>query len=728
MERYKGQIKNYKWNIRKKRSHHGKEHNQAFCDDVLTFDIETTSAWINEHGNIIRYRPGRSGDYWNDLEAVTLCYIWQFSVNDKVYYGRELWEFYDLLRDLPADVNYIIWVHNLSFEFHFLQNIFEKMEVFARQPHKPMKMAAEDFPHIEWRCSYMLTRLSLDNWGKSLGVHKLTGWLDYRKIRTPLTQLTERELAYAERDCIVVYIGILDYLKRYKNQWDIPLTQTGTVRREVKRMLLSDARYHKRIKKLVPRNAKQYKMLQQIFAGGYTHANRLHAGVVQEGHIEHYDFTSHYPTMLIAHKYPCSPWAYIGKKFPKQYNPEDNAYIFHVKFTRIQSTKYNTYIQTIKAAIQSCPYRSADCRCKWRSPKYDNGRLIRAYQVEIWLTEQDFETIKESYIWDSMEMLGVWKSRKDYLPKDFIEYILELYGNKTSLKDVTEEEQPGAPALYGQSKQYINSLFGMAVTSLIQSDVCYNQVDKSWRIAALNEDMVNQRLEELRRWNPRERRYFLSYSWGCWCTAYARRMLWVNLLKYDSRVLYADTDSLFVLGKCDFTEYNDFITNKLQEALEHYDLDVELMRPKDPKERKRQLGIFLPEENCIQFLTLGAKRYVERREDGKLYLTVSGINKEAVYCLKDDILNFADGFVFDKDFGSVHKSLLTYVYEQQPLIWPDGYRSDCQYGINMRPNGYHLHMTDEYKNLIRYNKLDPVALPGKFKNHMRGRFTLDENK
>lgn len=715
---YKGCLKDIQWNIRKKRSHKKDGECQYYIDDILTFDIETTSAWINEHGNIIRYHPGRSGDYWNNLKALSLCYLWQFSINDTVYYGRELYDFLNLIHELP-EANKIIWVHNLSFEFHFLQNLFNDMRIFARAPHKPMKVTFKNRQDLVFRCTYMLTRLSLDSWGKSLGIPKLTGWLKYNKIRTPITPLTDQELAYGERDCLVVYHGIKDYLKRYKNQWDIPLTQTGTVRRDVKKMLLSDPVYHRKIKKLVPHDAKEYKMLQRIFSGGYSHANRLHAGVVQQGLIEHYDYTSHYPTML-CFKMPMSPWAYLGKRVDfNKLNFDDNAYIFHLKFTRIESIKYNTYIQAMKSGLKNCPYSTSGCDCKWKYHSIDNGRVLRSWELDIWLTEQDWLTIKDCYKWADMEVLGVWKSRKDYLPKAFIEYILKLYGNKTTLKDVAGEED-----LYMQSKQYLNSLFGMAVTAILQSEVEFFNNSKDWHIQDLTAEDVNQRLKDLKDWSPRERRYFLSYSWGCWCTAYARRYLWINLLKYDHEVLYADTDSLFILGNCDFSDYNNMITKKLEDCCIHYGIDPELTRPKDPKGRKRQLGVFTKEPDCIEFLTLGAKRYCERREDGKLYLTVSGINKDAVYCLKDDINNFHDGFIFDKDFGSVHKSLITYVYDQPDIIFPDGYYCSYKYGINLRPNGYHLHMTDEYKKLIRYEMLDIEAAPDAFKNHMRGRFTL----
>lgn len=737
MEQYTGQLKGKEFKIRKVRNHHDKKKNKIFCDDIFTFDIETTSAWINDDQQIIRYHPGKSGDYWNNLQAVSLCYIWQFGYNETVYYGRELSDFRLVMEDLPKEARCIVWVHNLSWEFHFLQNIFDEMELFARMPHKPMKMVPADFPNIEFRCSYMLTRLSLDAWGKSLGVHKLTGAFDYNRIRTPKTELSEKILAYSEQDCIVVYHGIKEYLKRYETPDKIPLTQTGTVRQDVKKMLLKDQSYHKWIKKLVPHNAKEYSILQAVFAGGYTHANRLHAGMIVEaadnpdGVIEHYDFASHYPTMMAAFKYPSSPWAYLGHHMPKTVDYDNFAYIFHLRFTRIRARTYNTYIQDVKSVCKPCKYRREckECsRCRWSRSRKDNGRVISAYQLEIWVTEQDLLTIQETYEYDKMETLDVYRSRKQYLPKPFVDYVLKLYANKTMLKDVTEEEQPGAPDLYAQSKQYINSLFGMMVTALLMADVLYNQETKQWNIDTLTEEDVNAALTELRSWNPRERRYFLNYSWGCWVTAYARRALWV-CLQGDNResernVLYCDTDSLFIIGHGDFTKYNKWIVQQLDQAMEYHGFDPDRTRPKDPHGIRRQLGIFEQEDDCEAFITLGAKRYLERRTDGKLYLTVSGVNKDAVECLDDNMENFADGFIFDKDHPAVKKSLHTYIYDQPPLTWPDGYRSSAKYGINLRPNGYHLHMTDEYKRLINYAyKFDPTTLPDSFKTHLRGRFT-----
>ena len=702
---YTGQLRDYSFDkekvVTKKK---GKQTVTYYCNSILTFDIEVSSAWL-EDGKVIGYRKGETAEYWNSLQPLALPYIWQFSCDGVVYYGRELWDFEQVLRDIPSELQCIIWIHNLSYEFSFLTNFLSWDSVFARSAHKPMKCVPEKYPNIEFRCSYMLTRLSLDTWGKQLGVTKATGDLDYEILRTPYTPLTETELHYCEQDCLVVEAGIKDYVKRYEKQRNIPLTQTGTVRIEVKNRLMCDKQYCSKIKKLVPKNAREYKMLQNIFAGGYTHANRWYAGEILKEHIEHYDFASSYPTVMIAEKYPSAPWVYTAEhEIPKESRFENFAYIIHARFSQLNSISYNTYIQASKAVCIR--------------GKYDNGRVLSADVLEMWFTEQDWLTIKNNYEWQELEVIHLYESRKEYLPKAFTEYILELYANKTELKDILEKED-----LYLQSKQYINSLYGMSVTAIVQANVLLN--GDEWTTEALTEEIVNEKLKTLRYPNPREKRYFLSYSWGCWVTAYARRNLWKCIESCDEDMIYCDTDSIFVRGQHDFSWYNEEITEKLRVACEIQGLDFNKTHPKTPKGVEKPLGVFAPEDNCIEFVTLGAKRYVERREtDGKLHLTVSGINKGAVELLNDDIANFRDGFDFDKDADCVTKRLSTYINDMPVSIWQDGYVSRYTHGINLRRTGYNLTMTDEYKELINYYNMTVDELPEQFMVSMRGRFTV----
>ena len=706
MIEYTNQMQTTDLDIEIHRSHHKKKNGKSpitkYCNSIMTFDIEVSSAWL-EHGKVIPYRKGESADYWNNLQPLALCYIWQFSCDGVVYYGRELRDFLKVLDDLPHDVEIIIWVHNLSYEFHFLTNILTWSSVFARSSHKPIKAKSKEYPNIEFRCTYMLTRLSLATWGEQLGVPKMTGDLDYDKLRTPLTKLTDKELKYCEMDCLVVEAGIKSYLKKYKKQRFIPMTQTGTVRQEVKEILMSDEEYVKKIKRLVPKSPEEYKRLQTVFAGGYTHANRYWSGQTIEGHIEHYDFASSYPTVMVAEKYPMTPWLYLGSEMPNEDSFEDYAYILILKFSQLKSISLNTYIQASKVNAKNM--------------KLDNGRVISADELTITITEQDYITIKNNYEWESLEVIKSYRSKKEYLPKPFVEYILELYANKTELKDVEGKEE-----LYMQSKQYINSMFGMCVTAIVQAEV--ELVGDDWIVKPLTRDFVQHKLEQLSQSNPREKRYFLSYSWGCWVTAYARRNLWKCIESCDHDVIYCDTDSIFVLGKHDFSWYNDEITKKLEIACKKQNLDFNKTRPKTPKGKEKPLGIFDSEDSCIEFKTLGAKRYVERREgDGKLHLTVSGINKGAVELLNDDIDNFEDGFNFDKDADCVTKKLSTYIVDMPIVKWNDGYISTYTHGINLRRTGYELSMTDEYKKLISYMDFNLNDVPENFEILMRARFS-----
>ena len=114
-----------------------------------------------------------------------------------------------------------------------------------------------------------------------------------------------------------------------------------------------------------------------------------------------------------------------------------------------------------------------------------------------------------------------------------------------------------------------------------------------------------------------------------------------------------------------------------------------------------QLGAFGEEERFSEFRTLGSKKYVQRlKSSGKLEMTVSGINKEAVEALHDDINNFTAGVVFDKDLKDVSKLLHTYFDRQPDLVFPDGYVSHQRRGVNLRPNGYRLRKEKEPEQII----------------------------
>lgn len=677
-----------------------KKQLKLYSDDILVFDIEVTSAWL-ENGKLIPYRPGMPADYWNDLKRYALPYVWQFSINDEVYYGRDLKEFKNLLEELPKDIHFSIFIHNGAYEYMFLLNILRPSKTFATSPHKVIKWQYEGFENIEFKCSYILTNMSLATWGDQLGIPKLSGDLDYLCMRSPNTPLFDYELDYCERDCIVVYEGIKDHLKRYKHIELIPLTSTGKVRRVFKDTVTADEKYMKQMRKLVPENAKFYKMLKfKLFQGGYTHGNRRYVGKIIRkedineltgkpyGVIHHKDIRSSYPAIICGYKFPYTKFAYIGRRLPDPKHFDTRAYIMKVKIKNIRVKSWNTYLSSSK------------CNCV--GGIYDNGRILKADMLSTVLTETDYLTLCETYDFkpEDIECEGCWMARKKFLPKIFIDFMLQLYNDKTALKGID-------PVRYVISKQYANSMFGMCVTALFQSEVKFDVETGMWSVEELTEEYINEGLDKLRMfWNDK---YFLSYPVGVWITAYARRRLWLLIESIDDDLIYCDTDSIFYTGEHDFTWFDDDIRNRIKEACKTQGCDYELARPYDPKGRLQELGTLDDEPDDDAIITLGAKKYCEERE-GKLFMTVSGINKGAAACMSS-IEDFKDGFVFDKDHPSVHKLEHCYIDDMEPVKWIDNYYSDFKYGINMRPTGY---------------KLSQAKVGDKLRKYMEGDFRLGQ--
>lgn len=680
MELYKGQLKNQTFNVNTRQSK-GKYRK---CFDIFTFDIENNNAWVDNNGHVIGYEKYKGNEYWESLEPLAVVYIWQFSFNDKVYYGRDLWDFIKVLDDMPQD-KCIIWVHNLSHEFVFLQNILTVESVFARTPHKPIKCTFKEYPHIEFRCSYFMTNLSLENWGKQIGCQKLVGQLDYDKLLTPYSELQPQELEYAEQDCIVVYQGIKKEIENYGDVFNIPMTSTGKIRRKVKDILFSDNSYRKFIRNLVP-TYEMYHTLLDCFSGGYCHCNRLHSNRIKKN-LTHWDFSSSYPTVLLSEKYAVSKWFSTSEKTIHKTLSDKYAYIYKLRFHKVKSKNPHTYFQYSKCITTGHVVK-------------DNGRIKDCDgTVTITVFDTDFEIIDMLYDWEKVEVLEKYYAYKDYLPHNFLEFVLSLYSDKTRLKGIESEYD-----FYCQQKSFLNSLYGLCVCKPLQESISYNQNNHDWKIKGNTRQEMENKLKDLK--NPKkakDTRYFLSFTWGCQVTAYARLNLFRCAINEQTRngwdCVYFDTDSIFVLGEPNYEWYNKEIDEKLKRCCDARSLDFQKTRPKDIKGIEHPLGYFDREEDIKEFKCIHAKCYIEKRYDDKLYMTISGINKGAVNLL-NDIDDFNVGYSFDVDSEHVKKLLPTYCYNQPTVTFDDGYISNYRYGKNLRRTGYKIDISDDYEQLL----------------------------
>lgn len=462
--------------------------------------------------------------------------MWQFSINDNVFWGRTLEDFKDFLQELEYYEPHkkIVYIHNFSFEFQFLINVLQFDYVFARQARKPL---FAEWSTYQFRCSYFLTNMSLATWAeqRKLRVQKLVGDLDYSILRTPKTKLTDTELAYCFNDVLVMYFGLLQYKEKYGHIIDIPFTQTGEVRKEVidRMNVSSEYKYRKRCIKLIPESIEDYTLLCDCFMGGYAHSNAVHANIVLDN-VRSKDISSSYPTVMCLEKYPMT---YFEETIPcnDYFNNDNYSYIITFDVEHLRSKRWNTWLSFSKCS-------------KIKGYSLDNGRVLKADYVQLSLTNIDYEIFQLCYDFDNLNIIDFRISSNDYLSPTFVKYILELYGNKTTLKGIKEKEP-----LYMKSKQYINSMYGMTVTKNITDTIEFEE--DSWKKELLDEKNFYTKIASEKK---KLSKTFGAFQFGVWVTAYARRNLWKGILALDYNVAYCDTDSIKYID-CDTDFLKDTI-------------------------------------------------------------------------------------------------------------------------------------------------------------------------
>lgn len=561
---------------------------------IYTFDIESTSYIIldGKQYTALDYLLF-SKEQRERAEFRSCMYIWQFSINDTVYYGRtwgEFKKFMDRLQ-LYSREKKIVFIHNLAFEFQFLKGNFNFVDVMARKSHKVMRCFFADY-NIELRCTYMMSNCALKYLPDlfNLPVKKQVGDLDYTKIRTPKTELTEKELGYCEYDCLVIYYYIQKELETYERVDKIPLTSTGHVRRELKDRVMQDYSYKNKVKKAINTDPHIYNLLIEAFAGGYTHANWIYADEIIKD-VDSYDFTSSYPYILVSHQFPSNEFRKCNitkvEDMIKTF-----AYLLVVKFTNLKCKYFNNFISQSK------------CR-NIKGARYDNGRIISAESLEITLTDIDFYFILDTYDCE-YEIQEAYFSKYNYLPKQFIEFVLEKYVNKTKYKNVEGKEVD-----YMKEKNKFNSLFGMSVTNMIRDKVIFDN-DKGWNEVPLENNEIIELLEN------EKKKSFLSFAYGVWVTAYARSNLLKNVIQLDEYVIYCDTDSMKLKKGYNINvinRYNEFVKNKIKHVAKKLEIDIEKFAPKDIFDISHMLGLFECETDSKnkytyeEFITQGAKKY-----------------------------------------------------------------------------------------------------------------------
>lgn len=582
----------YKWNefpfeILKKDIVKSGKH-KMYQRHPMTFDIETSKIPIDDEGHYQAF-----------------MYIWQVCIEGNVVFGRRWEELQEFMQNvvnayrLSEEERVVVYVHNLSFEFQFIQDYFKFTDVFAMASRSILTAKTA---HLEFRCSYKLSNMSLakfiENTPNTLH-YKGIDDLDYATVRTPDTQLTEVEYGYCFNDVKGLYECVMELLKE-DNIATIPLTSTGYVRRDCRHAMNKN----KNNRKMFLRSRLtllQYKLLRECFRGGNTAGDRYLTNLILKN-VGSYDLSSSYPFQMIARDYPLGKWNYGVIPDIRTLEEYNRKYCTIARYTfkniRLRDEKPIPYIPQSK------------CLALGNDREIYNGRILHSDCLTISMTNIDFDIVKEQYIYDEIAVDEFHYSRKGLLPKELRDTIMYYFEKKSKLKGDEAHYYE-----YMKSKNKLNSIYGMTVTNILNTEIEYH--DGEYTEKKMTEEEMEDALDKY----YKNHRSFLNYSWGVFVTAYARRELEDGLNIAGLDTIYCDTDSVKYIGNHDmeFEEYNIRLNKECEKkGIKNY---------ASVNGKRFYMGIFDKEKGYDEFITLGAKKYAFL-QNGKLGITVSGLSKK----------------------------------------------------------------------------------------------------
>lgn len=621
-------------------------------NDIITFDLETTS--------------------WRTKDGVprAIAYAYGLSVKGKVTIDRTEADFVKTLNNLGETYkgqHVIIWVHNLPFDYQFVKDILKPLDVFAVGNRRAAVrvMAAINGALFEFRCSYKLSGLSLDNLAKSYKLPTTKGDYDYKKIRHNATPLTADEVDYIKRDLIVTDQGVREIMKVWgiKSPHKLPLTSTGFVRRECRRRVLADADYLDVLSEMPEDDNHEY--IRKAYTGGYTHADGAATQATLEGkpinNVVAYDIGSSYPAAMVSRKFPVSRLKGYGKEDGESFTFEEIEKLKSQGFGGVLTIEIHDFTSNSRF-----PYFS-ESRTDGDRLVVDNGRVFSGKRAAYIITTEELDLVRRNYKFNSYKIGQVLLAEMDYLPAVLVDFILELYEKKTTLKGA----KPGTPEAleYLTAKTMINSVYGMTARRVFVESFSYDQTTgEVVQVPPPTPAEVNK-----------ERGRFMPTSWAPFVTAHAKARLFEFIHTMEEKlglgaVLYCDTDSVYIHLKNKGDEekveaVREELNDQIMEATAKALKTPEKIKQSNPAKggKNYPIGTWELDGRYVRFATLGAKRYLTEEAVPcfpwftKRKLTVAGLAKSAVGVVDFD--NFTEDLVVD-----VEKSgRMTHYYSDEPF-------------------------------------------------------------
>lgn len=592
----------------------GSKSKYGYFDTTCTLDIETTNT------------PDDG-----------FLYTIQFNIGGQNYLFRYVEDFIKFIEfllvkwDISLQRRLVFYIHNLGYEHYYLTQILSDFwaidKLLLTKPHKPLYIRFIN--GIEFRDSLKLFQKSLTRATKGLPHEKLTGDLDYRLYRTPDTALTQEEFDY----CVNDVQGLYEAIERLKqdhgfNATTIPLTNTAMVVGEINKYIRKDWKVLRCFKEL-SLSKQQTILAYKCMAGGDTHGCRWRAGNIYDN-CNSYDEKSAHPSQQLLKRFPSG--IPIDMYDLKESDLNGLIQINHGWIAEL-------FIVNVKIKSE-CPDPTisiSKCEEIENLGGVDNGRLLSADGIRVYMDSNDWIRFKDAYTYDEVVSPYTVAFALKYLPESFRLAILEKFKIK--------ESNRGGGAEYDFAKICVNTIFGACAQKSIRDEYTLSLIDGIEVDTQHWEDLLEDKDDE---WVYGKQRMKLPFLWGLWTSSLSRLSIWEILKTVGwEKVIYWDTDSCKYEGpKLDsIKQYNKAIIQLCEERGATVVND---------QGKPIYIGVAEDEYPDVEygykeFKFLHAKCYAARQwnpktEKYELHTTIAGVGKqEGIEAMQNDLNNLCEG-------------------------------------------------------------------------------------
>ena len=456
--------------------------------------------------------------YCADFETTTEtedCRVWAYSVteigNTKFFkYGTTIDSFMNLMKNHNDSTFYF---HNLKFDGEFIMNYLFR-NGFTHTEEKILKdnqfstlisdkgqfysirIQFDNGSKVTIYDSLKILPFSVEQISKAFGLPMKKLEIDYKAAREVNHILTEQEIAYIKNDVVIVAEALSILFKQGLNK----MTQGSNAMSDYKKVI-----GNKEFTRHFP--PPDYDAdIRQAYRGGFTYLQPKYVDKDIDNGIV-LDVNSLYPYVMHERLLPYGE----GIFFEGEYK-QDELYPLYVQMFRCNFELKENYIPTIqiKHSLSFCPTEYLTS---------SNGE-----DVTLTLTSVDMELFKEHYNLYNVEYFSGWKFKGS--TELFKPYIDKWYKIKQ------ESTLNGNKPMRTLAKLMQNALYGkFALNPRVQSKIPYYE-----------DNRVKYRYGEVEYRNP------VYIPVGCFVTAWARDKTIRAAQNCYKRFVYADTDSLHLIG------------------------------------------------------------------------------------------------------------------------------------------------------------------------------------